>query len=411
MQDTKTCPVEGVMELDFNSEEFVHNYKEIYRELHESGCPYAHSSDGDFYALAAHKDIVDSCLRPQQWSSKFGPGLQYQPPETPGVLVSVDPPEHTFEARLVGKAFAKTYFDSFIPGIRAFLHERVDAFFAQGACDLHKEISEPLPLWVIFNMFGKPIDEEGIRGFREGFVAGVGQMMRPLPPQAPGARVNPTAHFLADHLEDTKRRLAAGEAKPDDNLLTRFITTELDGRKLTDQKILGFCSFLLTAGSGTTTIMLSNLLYRLLQSPDQFEKLKANRDMIPLAIEECLRLDAPVHGLFRTNNAEDQIGPLHLKPDTKVLMLWGAGSLDPAVFPDPYKFDLDRDLADVRKHLAFGYGIHICRGAPLSRIEGQLFLEVILERLPNLRLNGEPVAETRIPVLQGIRALPIAWDV
>lgn len=407
MGDVKTCPVEGVIELDFNSDEFTKNYKQIYSELHESGCPFAHSSDGDFYALAAHKDIVEACVQSQQWSSKFGPGLQYQPADTPGVLVSVDPPEHTFEAKLVGKAFTKAYFESFIPGIRAYLNERIDAVFSQGHCDIHKEFSEPLPLWVIFKMFGKPIDAEGIQSFREGFVAGVGQMLRP---QAPAVRANGAAHFLADHLEDTKRRLASGDASPDDNLLTKFITTELNGRRLTDEKILGFCSFLLTAGSGTTTIMLSNLLHRLLETPELYERVRDNRDLIPVAIEECLRVDAPVHGLFRTNNEETQIGPLHLEPDTKVMMLWSAGSLDPTVFKDPHKFDLDRDMGEIRKHLAFGYGIHICRGAPLSRIEGQLFLEVLMDRLPNLRLDGEPTPETRIPVLQGLRALPVAWD-
>jgi cytochrome P450 len=408
MEDLKTCPVEGVRELDFNSEEFTRNYKGIYRELHESGCPYAHSTDGDFYALAAHKDIVEACVKSQQWSSKYGPGLQYQPPETPGVLVSVDPPEHTFEAKLVGKAFTKAYFESFIPGIREFLNERIDAVFANGGCDIHKEISEPLPLWVIFKMFGKEIDADFMTSFREGFVAGVGQMLRR---QAPAVRANESTHFLADHLAETRRRLASGEAKPDDNLLTKFITTELDGRRLTDEKILGFCSFLLTAGSGTTTIMLSNLLHRLLQSPELFERVKTDRGLVPVAIEECLRVDAPVHGLFRTNNEATEIGPLKIEPDTKVMMLWSAGSLDPSVFPEPEKFDLDREMSEIRKHLAFGYGIHICRGAPLSRIEGTLFLEVLMDRLPNLRLDGEPTPETRIPVLQGIRALPVAWDV
>ena len=149
MEDLKTCPVEGVMEVDFNSMEFLENYKDVYSKMHESGCPYAHSSDGDFYALAGHKDIVEACVKVEDWSSKYGPGLQYQPPETPGVLVSVDPPEHTFEAKLVGRAFSKTYFESFIPGIREFLNERVDEFIARGSCDIHKEISEPLPLWVI----------------------------------------------------------------------------------------------------------------------------------------------------------------------------------------------------------------------------------------------------------------------
>jgi cytochrome P450 len=407
MADRRTHAVAGVAEIDFNSEDFLRNYKTRYMELHESGCPFAHSSDGDFYAVAAHGDIVEACVKADQWSSRFGPGLAYQPPETPGVLVSVDPPEHTFEARLVGKAFSKAYFDSFAAGIAAFVHERLDGVFADGRCDLHETLSEPLPLWVIFRMFGRAIEEAEMRAFRQGLLHGVGQMLRPGNTPTPQ---NPATHFLAGHLAETRRRLAAGEIGPEENLLTRFITSEIGGRRLTDEKILGFCSFLLTAGSATTTILMSNLVHRLLISPDQLARLRADRSLIPLAIEECLRVDAPVHGLFRTNNRPTRLGPLELEPDTKVMMLWAAGSLDPAVFPDPTRFDLDRDLEQVRKHLAFGYGIHICRGAPLARLEAGIFLEAVLDRLPGLRLDGEVVFETRAPVLQGIRKLPVAWD-
>lgn len=408
MVHARTRPVQGVAEIDFNAEEFQRNYKQVYADLHAGGCPFAHSTPGDFYAVAGHKDIVEACVRADQWSSRYGPGLAYQSPDTPGVLVSVDPPEHTFEARLVGKAFSKTYFDSFAPGIRRFVNDRIDTVFEAGRCDLHETLSEPLPLWVIFQMFGREIDAAGMRTFRQGLLHGVGQML--IPSDRPNTQ-NPSTHFLADHLEETKRRLATGEAAADDNLLTRFITSEIGGRTLTDEKILGFCSFLLTAGSATTTILLSNLVHRLLITPGAIERLKADRGLIPLAIEECLRVDAPVHGLFRTNNQPTRLGPLDLEADTKVMMLWAAGSLDPAVFPDPTRFDLDRDIDDVRKHLAFGYGIHICRGAPLSRIEAQLFLEAVLDRLPGLRLAGEVVPEHRAPVLQGIRNLPVAWDV
>ncbi|WP_084421642.1 cytochrome P450 [Henriciella litoralis] len=409
MSEQKTCPVDGVMEIDPNSEEFGLGFKEIYSQLHASGCPYAHSSAGDFYALAKHEDITKACLKPKVWTSTKGPALQYQDPDQPGVLVSVDPPEHTFEAKLVGKTFSKAYFESFIPGIKAFLNERIDSFIEKGHCDIHKEISEPLPLWVIFSMFGKSIDEEGIKAYREGFVGSIGQMLNPNPVRPTSE--NPYADsFLYDHLQDTKKKLAAGKIDAGDNLLTRFITNEVDGVRLSDEKIMAFCGFLLAAGSGTTTILLSNLLYRLLISPEQFQKVKDDPELIPLAIEECLRVDSPLHGLFRTNTEQVEVGPLNIEPDTKVLMMWGAGNHDPDVFPNPTEFDLDRDMSEVRKHLSFGFGIHICRGAPLSRIEARLFLETVMERLPNLRLDGEIERDTRIPIFQGIRKLPIAWD-
>ncbi len=95
------------------------------------------------------------------------------------------------------------------------------------------------------------------------------------------------------------------------------------------------------------------------------------------------------------------------------MLLWAAANLDPDMYDDPLKFDVDRDLAKVRRHLSFGYGTHFCRGAPLARLEGDVFLRIILERLPNLRLaeGKDVVMEKRMPVLQGIQELHIAWDV
>lgn len=417
MTDTKTCPVAGVTEIDFNSREFAENYKQIYADIHASGCPYVHSTAGDFYGLASHADITKACTNVKMWSSKLGPALRYQSPDEPGVLVSVDPPEHTFEAKLVGKAFSKTYFESFIPGITEFINGRLDSVFADGKCDIHKVVSEPLPLWVIFAMFGRSIDDRGIELYREGFAKGIGAMLKPESDLGEGestkggAASEYIATFLWDHLQDVKAKVASGEMAADANLLTRFITAEVDGQRLTDEKIMAFCGFLLAAGSGTTTILVSALLYRLLREPEQLARVKADRTLVPLAIEECLRVDSPLHGLFRSNNEPIELGPLKLEKDTKVLMMWGAGNYDPNVFPDPYTFNLDRGMSEVRKHLSFGFGIHICRGAPLSRIEAELFINIILDRLPNVRLDGEVTPDYRIPIFSGIRGLPIAWDV
>ena len=166
----------------------------------------------------------------------------------------------------------------------------------------------------------------------------------------------------------------------------------------------------MTAGSATTTIMLSNIVYRLLTEAGAWDAVEQDRSLVPIAIEETLRLDAPVQGLFRTNDEPVSLGGVDLEKDTKVMLLWAAGNLDPEVFEDPMKFDLTRDLAKVRRHLAFGYGTHFCRGAPLARLEGDVFLNIILDRLKNLRLDGAPEMDKRMPVLQGIRRLPVKWD-
>ena len=412
MQAQKTHAVEDVHELDFNSAEFQRGFKDIYARMHASGCPFAHSASGDHYAVASHKHLTEALTKPNLWRSKYGPGLQYQPEDTPGVLVSVDPPEHTFEAKVAGRAFSKAYFDSFIPKMQAWLDNAIDGFQAAGRVDMHKAISEAFPLFVIFDMFGIPI-EGRTEIFRGEIKKGVGLMLTPG-----DFRIRQTGDTRAvsnpmfqNHLDDCKRKLASGEFAPGENLITRFLTAEVDGQRLSDEKIMGFCAFLLAAGSATTTILLSNLIYRLLSEPEEFAKVKADPSLIPLAIEEALRIDAPVQGLFRTNDEETDLGPLHLEPDTKVMMLWAGANLDPTVFDNPLKYSLDRDPELVRKHVAFGYGIHICRGAPLARLEATLFLETLMRRLPNLRIDGEVKQELSMPVLQGIAELPLAWDV
>ena len=424
MSDTRTKPVDGFKEIDFNSEPFLTDFKNVYEGMHTSGCPFAHSPRGDHYAVASHAEIMKILKQYDVWKAKFGPALNYL--ESPGVLVSVDPPEHTFEVRIVSAAFSREVFERMVPEMEAFVNERIDSVFEQGEVDLHELLSVSLPLFVIFRLLGiERYDEDGTDRFewtRNGIVNTVGLML--VPPdevaqmikngnieQARMQNLMRTTELFVKQLTETKSKLASGEWLGGQNLVTRFLTTPgPDGSLLTDDKILGFMGFLLTAGSATTTIMLSNIIHRLLTEEGTFDRVKDDPALIPIAIEETLRLDAPVQGLFRTNDEEVDLGPAHLEKDTKVMLLWAAGNLDPEVFDHPMKFDLNRDLAKVRRHLAFGYGTHFCRGAPLARLEGEVFLRTVMQRFNNLRLNGQVVMEKRIPVLQGILKLPVAWD-
>ena len=420
----KTHPVAGWAEVDFNAEPFLTEFKRVYADMHASGCPFAHSSAGDHYAVASHQGIMDILKQYDVWKSRFGPALDYL--ETPGVLVSVDPPEHTFEVRIVADCFSREVFEALRGEMEAFVAAQLDAIFDQGQADLHELISVPFPLFVIHRLMGYPLeDPDGssrIPFIRDGIFRSVGAMLDPrstgevltdFPPDDPGIiGMMRSQKLYVDHLATCKEKLASGEWQSDTNIVCRFLTTPgPDGTYLTDAKILGFMGFLETAGSATTTIMLSNVLYRLLTEPGALDRVLTDPSLIPVAIEETLRLDSPVQGLFRTNDSPSMLGNVELAADTKVMLLWAGANLDPTVFEDPMTFSLDRDPAKVRRHLSFGYGTHFCRGAPLARMEGEIFLKAILPRLKNLRIEGEVAFEKRVPVLQGIRKLPVAWDV
>ncbi|MGB1686608.1 MAG: cytochrome P450 [Pseudomonadales bacterium] len=424
---SRTQSVDGVPEINFNTEPFLTDFKQIYHNMHTSGCPFAHSTSGDHYAVASHAMIMDILKNYSVWKSKFGPGLDYQP-EGQGVLVSVDPPEHTFEVRIVANSFSLDYFKSLEPEMEAYVNEQIDKWYADGQVEIHDALSLRLPMFVIFRILGIPmIDEAGdkLGWVRDGIIAMVGSMlMNPderqeamasgALPQRFIAGVGETHNMFVEHLARCKAALESGDMQPDSNVVCRFLTTPgPDGTYLSDQKILGFCGFLLTAGSATTTIMLSNIVYRMLTEPGVYDRLREDPALREKVIEETLRLDAPVQGLFRTNDEDVDLGPIHVDKDTKVMLLWAAANLDPDMYDDPLKFDVDRDLAKVRRHLSFGYGTHFCRGAPLARLEGDVFLRIILERLHNLRLaeGKDVVMEKRMPVLQGIQELHIAWDV
>ena len=214
--------------------------------------------------------------------------------------------------------------------------------------------------------------------------------------------------YFGPHIARRADAIAAGDEVPDD-LLTRLLTVERDGQRLSQQQVVAFCQFLLVAGSETTTLLIGNMVHRLLEHPDQLDLIREDRSLIANAIEESLRFDAPVHGLFRTNNCPVTIHEVEIPVDSKVYMMFGSANRDPEAWEDPDRFDITRDLKELKRHAAFGVGIHYCLGAPLSRLEAALALEIILDRMPLLRAAGEPTL-VKAPVLKGFETMPVRWD-
>lgn len=369
----------------------------------QTQCPFAHTDQPfDWYAVTREADVRAVLADWELWTSFTGPGLANA---YGGVLVSVDPPNHIFDRRLINKAFSPAQLLAMEDDIVKLTNELVDRFIARGEGDLMKLLAVPLPLIVIARLLG--FDENIILQMRPN-----GDMV--IHPSTPPGRIErpheetPASQYFQAKLSERRQMHAAGEPMPSD-VLSTLVTAELDGRSLNDEEAMDFIFFLFVAGSQTTTQLVGNLIYQLLQHPEQMAKVRADRSLVRPAVEESLRFDAPVHGLFRTNTRDTEVHGVAIPADTKVLCMFGAANHDPEFWDHPENFDIERPYQTIKNHYAFGKGIHYCMGAPLARLEAAVALRVVLDRLPNLKLAGEPEI---VPahVLHGVDTLPVRWD-
>lgn len=384
-------------------------------------CPMAHVEEPfDWYAVTREKDVRALLHDWKQWTSELGPGLARS---GGGVLVSVDPPEHTFDRRLVNRAFTPASLLAMEPQITELIDEIIDGFVDKGEGDFMQLLAVPVPLIVIAWLLGLDPDlVQQMRPRADSVIAPnaleqeemARQMAAEVESEGRDAARSTTSRSMSEvqyflgTIAERRAMHAAGEEMPQDTL-TALVAAELNGRTLTDDEIIGFMGFLFIAGSATTTQLIGNMIYRLLQNPDQMELVKNNPDLYDTCVEESLRYDAPVNGLFRTAVEDTEFLGVQVPKDTKVLCMFGSANLDPEVWEDPEKFDVTRDYEKLKLHYAFGQGIHYCMGAPLARVEAKVALKLVLERMPNLRLTGEP-EEVSAPVLHGVETLPVAWD-
>jgi len=389
-------------DFDFFDADFQKHPHEQFRRMQKE-CPFAHTNvPFDWYAVTREADVRALLADWELWTSNSGPGLANA---GGGVLVSVDPPEHIFDRRLINKAFSPSQLLAMEADIVKLTNELIDSFVERGEGDLMELLAIPLPLIVIARLLG--LDPELVQQMRPR----ADMVIHPATPPGkitPPRQDTPASRYFQSMLDARRKMHAAGESMPAD-VLSTLVSAELEGRTLTDDEVLGFMFFLFIAGSQTTTQMIGNLVYRLLQNPDQLAKVQADRSLVPQAVEEGLRYDAPVHGLFRTNTRDTEVHGVQIPADTKVLCTFGAANHDPEFWDSPERFDVERPFQKTKNHYSFGKGIHYCMGAPLARLEGAVALRAVLDRLPNLRLVAEPEVISAY-VLHGVETLPVTWD-
>ncbi|NNN34604.1 cytochrome P450 [Streptomyces sp. S3(2020)] len=311
-------------------------------------------------------------------------------------LLGADQPEHTRLRALVTRAFTMRRVEELRPRVQEITDGLLDAMLPYGRGDLVQSLAYPLPITVICELLGVPeMDRTEFRKLSTEVVA-------PTSPENSYDAVVRLDAYLRELIEDKR---CAG---PGDDLLSDLIrTTAEDGDRLSPQELLGMAFLLLIAGHETTVNLITNGVHALLTHPAQLAALRADMSLIDGAVEEILRYEGPVeNATFRYAAEPLEIAGTAIARGDHVMVGLTAADRDGTRYPAPDTFDIRRDP---RGHLAFGHGIHYCLGAPLARLEARTAIRSLLDRAPDLALDGPPGEWLPGMLIRGLRSLPVRW--
>jgi cytochrome P450 len=395
-------------DFDFFSDEFQHNPGATFTRMINE-CPVHKSAEHGWYSVFRYADIARILRDNETFSARFGPGPGYAPQDGAPVLVSADPPLHGKQKQAIVTAFNATTIAAMEGPIRSFVNECLDKVIGQGRCDVIQDIAVPIPLWVICRMLDLPYerDKAMLRDWVEVMAGAVFSNGRDELAAVRMQKMQLLMAYFGPHIAAKVAMDERGE-DPGSDLIALLAKGRVDGKRISIAEMLGFAQFLLVAGSGTTTNLIGNFVKLMLAYPEQLARLRAHPELLDQAVEEVLRFEAPVHGLFRTNNEPIELGGHTLPKDTKICLMWGSANRDPELFDDPNTFDITRDLRTLRQNLTFGQGLHKCLGAPLARLECRVFAEEFLRRIPEFEADGEAVPYP-YATLNGLDNLPIRF--
>ena len=367
-----------------------------------------HRSPLGALVLSRYADCV-AVLRDRRWSSDFQNAVQtgFEPDldllGDARPFLFLDPPDHTRLRGLVSKAFTPRVVEGLRPRIQEILDDLLDKVAGNGLMELIQDVAYPFPVAVISEMLGVPPDDH--KTFK-GWSQDLARSLDPEPVPSPDT-LNRLRTAL-DSFDDYFLRLIAERRKsPREDLLSSLIEAEEKGDRLTEAELLATCRLLLVAGHETTVNLIGNGMLALLRHPDQLRMLRDDLSLAASAVEEVLRYDPPVQLTGRIALEDMEIAGATVPKGHSVVLLLGAANRDPDRFPDPERFDITRNDDN---HLAFGFGIHFCIGAPLARLEGQIALGTLVRRFDALELRTEAPEYKENIVLRGLRSLPVAFS-
>lgn len=375
----------------------------IYRALREH-VPVKRMADGSYF-LTRYDDLVAIYKNTKSFSSdkklefkpKFGDSLLYEHHTTS--LVFSDPPLHTRVRKLISGALTPRAISNMEGGLIQLVDSLLDRMEDKREVDLIEDFASAIPIEVIGNMLGVPVDERG--PLRDWSLSILGALEPVVSPEAFDWGNRSVAEFI-DYLNGLIERRRANPGNAEVDVLTRLIQGEADGEKLTAKELLHNCIFLLNAGHETTTNLIGNGLVSLCEYPEQRERLMQSPELIKPAVEEMLRFESSNQLGNRITTETVEIGGVSMPPQTRITLCIGAANRDPAQFDQPEIFDIARSP---NRHLAFASGAHACAGMSLARLEGQIAIGRLLARFPRYALRDKPVRSGRVR-FRGFLAIP-----
>lgn len=320
-------------------------------------------------------------------------------PEGIEILSLTDPPRHHELRRVMSPAFTPRRIAALEGSVRRYIGELLDGLEPDRELEFVDEVAAVVPLWVVAQLLGLPGDNiTEFRRWTDEFVKmGSAGTVEELARAA--AEIQPMAAYLMEAVAEKRRR-------PDDGLISLLVAAQAEDQKLDDMNIVMLSMEVLTAGNITTRNMLSGVMLELARNTGERKELVADPTLSAGAVEETLRYVSPVSGFIRTALVDTEIAGTPVNAGQHAYLLYMAANRDESVFPDPDRFDISRPTDPAQ--LAFGFGPHICIGAPLARLEGKVFLEELISRYPHWDVTGPPQRTVTL-LHNGWTSLPITF--
>lgn len=370
----------------------------IYNKLRQI-TPVRYDISRDCWDVLRYEDVHRILKDPVTFSSNRD--LSGKGTET---ILTMDPPRHSQLRALVNKAFTAKVISNLAPHIEIITNDLINSIKESDKMDIVHDLAVPLPVIVIAELLGvSPKDRKLFKEWSDILVKGpdenTDEALRQVMEEKAQA-IRELNSYFAEIIEQRR-------TDPKKDLISLLLSAEIEGEKLNDKEILGFSILLLAAGNETTTNLIANAVRILTEDTALQQQLRENPELISSFIEEVLRFYPPIQAIGRVATCDTEISGKQIKKGDQVVSWVASANRDETKFSEPDVFIADRRP---NAHLSFGFGIHFCLGAPLARLEGQIALRTIMERMQDIRyLTGTPLSYIQSPFVFGVKQYPITF--